>query len=386
MGVEDLQSALSSDCLYVDPETIINQKCEVPFEELKKVEKRRRQILKRTELPFWRILCYFEGTCLKAMLVDWLLWVTFIVYVGLRIILRNENILPGAVDFGNTDIRVIGGFLSFFLVLFVNQSNTRFIAMYMTSQNCPKRIFDIAEIILPSFPKANASRIVRYLNAAHVAGYVGLSRTYSQDQFFNKLNDRLQFLNEEELNRIRELDMDHGPEAFHELVNWCMQDIETAYKKNFIDPREKSALKDKATQFRSEMDGLYQYCDQPVHFFYIHFLCLLSAVYLPLFAADSAFSAGMGENLNWTWDILSGLIVLVQAVFVIGLRLLGQKMSDPFGDDLEDLSVLTYLLETWKLSNNILETQSPAEAEASIEKEAALKNARQIGAARGAMV
>ena len=40
------------------------------------------------------------------------------------------------------------------------------------------------------------------------------------------------------------------------------------------------------------MDGMYDYTDQPPHFFYIHFLVLLSALYLPLFAIDTAYAAG----------------------------------------------------------------------------------------------
>ena len=242
---------------------------------------------------------------------------------------------------------------------------------------CPALIYDITQICAPSLPKAGSTRLIRYLNAAHVAGYVGLSRTYSKQDFFDKLNDKYQLLNAEELKRIELLDMDHGSDAFHELVSWCMLDIETAFRQNHIDAREKSALKDKTTQFRTQMDNLFDYQDQPVHFFYIHFLCLLSAVYLPLFAADNAFGAGTGYNVHWTWDVLSGMVVLVQAIFVIGLRLLGQKMSDPYGDDLEDLSVMHYVTEAWRKSNQILATQRPS-AEATPETEDALKRNRKV--------
>ena len=55
--------------------------------------------------------------------------------------------------------------------------------------------------------------------------------------------------------------------------------------------------------------------------------------------------------------VCSGLIVMLQAIFVIGLRMLGQKLIDPFGDDLEDLSVLHYIKSTWATSNRILSAQ-----------------------------
>ena len=53
-------------------------------------------------------------------------------------------------------------------------------------------------------------------------------------------------------------------------------------------------------------------------------------------------------------DCLSGVIVLVQCIFVIGLRTLGTNMIDPYGEDLEDLSVITYVENTLKTCNTII--------------------------------
>lgn len=85
---------------------------------------------------------------------------------------------------------------------------------------------------------------------------------------------------------------------------------------------------------KSNFVGIYDYCDQPPHFFYIHFLCLLSAFYLPIFAIDQAYRSGWGANSSIGIEFLNGIIVLLQCVFCVGLRLLGQKMVDPYGDDL----------------------------------------------------
>lgn len=71
--------------------------------------------------------------------------------------------------------------------------------------------------------------------------------------------------------------------------------------------------------------------------------------------------------MNWTSEILSALIVILQTVFVIGLRLLGQIMVDPYGDDLEDLSVMHYIQHTWESSNRILATRFPAELDPKVE-------------------
>lgn len=53
------------------------------------------------------------------------------------------------------------------------------------------------------------------------------------------------------------------------------------------------------------------------------------------------------------------MIVFVQCIFVVGLRLLGQRLLDPYGDDLEDLSVLHYVQEAWISSQRMLSTEFP---------------------------
>ena len=99
-------------------------------------------------------------------------------------------------------------------------------------------------------------------------------------------------------------------------------------------------------------------------------VCLLTAFYLPLFAVATAYGVGAGgESINWTTEALSAMIVFLQAVFVIGLRLLGQVMVDPYGDDVEDLSVLHYVEHAWHSSNRILATRFPADLDPALEDE-----------------
>lgn len=66
---------------------------------------------------------------------------------------------------------------SFFLVFYVNQSHKRFFGLYKDSMACKGRIFDVATIAVTTLPKERATRLVRYMNAAHAAGYVGLVST-----------------------------------------------------------------------------------------------------------------------------------------------------------------------------------------------------------------
>ena len=94
----------------------------------------------QAELPFWRIILFWSGTCLKEIASDSLVWTTLAIYVGIRIYANFIDHVPESVDLlSKTNVGILGGFLSFFLVLFVNQTNGRFLEMYGFSKavsNC----------------------------------------------------------------------------------------------------------------------------------------------------------------------------------------------------------------------------------------------------------
>lgn len=70
--------------------------------------------------------------------------------------------------------------------------------------------------------------------------------------------------------------------------------------------------------------------------------------------------------------MVNGLIVFLQAVYVIGLRLMADRLAEPYGSDLEDLSVLYYINYAWTMSRRILEAELPGEPV--LEEEEALAN------------
>lgn len=338
------------------------------WEELKDIEARRRDILRRAELPFYRMLTYYDGTCLSILAFDPLLWLTMSVFVALRIQARYG--LPDYVDhLSSGNIGVIGAFLSFFLVFYCVQTNNRFDAQYQHSMSCKGQILGVAQLARTTLPREGGLRLVRYINAAHVAGYVGLSNTYRRRNFFDEINKRTKMMNDDEYRQLMELDMDEGGTSYRELLSWCMSEVQVAYDAGQVDGRLASSYRDKILGVQASLSSLYNFADQPVSFFYVHFICLLSALYLPLFAASSAFEAGTGEGAYWFVDVINGLIVLLQCIFVLGLRLLGKNMTDPYGDDLEDLSVMHYINSTLESCERIMGSKKPAPLDAKVEDE-----------------
>ena len=200
------------------------------------------------------------------------------IYIAIRAHARIPDSEPivGEILAGS-DISILGGFLSFFLVLFVNQTYTRFLEMYEFSKACSGRIQDVAGLATTQFPMEDALTLIRHMNAAQVAGYVGVSNTYSKRHFFDHFNEILELLNPEEMKQLKNPDMDSGSSTMKELVCWCQRDVGRVKKAGYIDSYEANEYHKRIVVFRASMDGIYDYCDQPPHIFYIHIYLLIWA-------------------------------------------------------------------------------------------------------------
>ena len=53
--------------------------------------------LPQAELPFWRIIMFWSGTCLKEIAADSLVWATLAIYVGIRIFANLIDYVPDSV-------------------------------------------------------------------------------------------------------------------------------------------------------------------------------------------------------------------------------------------------------------------------------------------------
>lgn len=172
-------------------------------------------------------------------------------------------------------------------------------------------------------------------------------------------NQEHKLLNKEELATVEVHNMDSGSGTFKELVTWCQRDVVSARKAGYIDTYEAAELQNRVLNFRAAMDGIYDMCEQPTQFFFIHFLVMVSVIYLPLFAVGMGFSRGWGDETDWKYEVINGTVVVLQAIFVVGLRLSAQNMTDPYGFDLEDLSVISYIYVGLDNSNIVVSVKAP---------------------------
>ncbi len=328
------------------------------WERLNEIERRRLNVLGRTDVSFFRMLFYWDGTVLQAVITKPMLWITLAIYIAVRIGARWD--MPSFVStLGSTDTAVIGGFLTFFLVFHVHDSMGRFNTLFNASKDGRGRILSIAALAHTYLPRNRALRLIRYLNAAHVASYVGLSDVYTFDAFFQPLNEAQCLLTEEEVMRMKCINMDEGASAFQKLVVWSYNDVAEASNKGLISDLTAWDLRFQIIRMRDSFQEMHDIISQPIPFFMDHFIVLISFIYLPLVAVSQGLNAGTGENVYWMKDVVQGVVIFLQSLVLIGLKALSDMLSNPYGDDLQDLSVLTYIKSTWESTNRMLNAAAP---------------------------
>lgn len=115
-----------------------------------------------------------------------LLWLTMLIYIIIRIFAHLDKLPEVLNDIAGADIAVIGVFLSFFLVLFVNDANTTVETIYGISMDCKARVLDVAALAKTTLPRENAVRLVRYMNAVvRQAGTITSITFCSTDAYTN---------------------------------------------------------------------------------------------------------------------------------------------------------------------------------------------------------
>jgi hypothetical protein len=358
-------------------------KKERTHEELRAIEVSRRAALERGSgvgvgYTSYSIMFYaYRGTIFHYLLIDPLFWVTMGSFLFVRLFdgLYNaaetdDDEIPDVSFFSEdvvlpdgTGIDVIGAFLSFLLVLFVNQVHAGFAATYALCMKAKGNIVSVATVAATVMPKETSLRLVRHLNAAHLVGYVGLSDTFTKANFFDGLNKDMKLLTGSELNRINVL-MANGDGnagagvACWEILTWAMKDVQEATEAGIIDGRVASELRKMILEGHGAMAALYNDIDQPpISFFHFHLLSLLCCIYLPIFAITHAYLSNTVTDNFTISDIFQFLVVFLQACFVIGLRKLALVNMDPFGEDIEDLSVMTFVMSAFKTSNQIIDVE-----------------------------
>ena len=69
-----------------------------------------------------------------------------------------------------------------------------------------------------------------------------------------------------------------------------------------------------------------------------------------------SFRTSSYEQVPWYAEIVGFFLVLLQTLFVVGLRMLGQQLGNPYGEDFIDLQLITYITMVLTTTMRILES------------------------------
>jgi len=261
--------------------------------------------------PFKTVLT-LNGTAVLWSLQSFRFWFAISIFVMARawvavgVSSEGTSFLSKVAPMDMGKVGIIGSFHSLFLVFFASQSYSRFMSQHKECTAAQGHITDAILLAVNCFKqdargRAAAHRIFRHLNAVHILAYVGLNPTnYAEKNFLRPFNHIHQLLSSEEYDRIREI----GPNgnqgasaAFKEVIGWLLRDIQEEDDAGLTGGTT-VALRGKVLALRTSLGALYDYSAQPIPFFYVHLITVISGIYLPLFAYGVAVdvNADMPKN------------------------------------------------------------------------------------------
>lgn len=328
---------------------------ELSFTDLKAIEAYRRALLIHTKngqsVDF---MCAFTGTLLPYVFSDYLFWITMFLYGIVRFMIWRDP--TSTQDFPLVilpQVLVIGGFLNYFLVFFTSHSYNRFMVQYNKVMAAKGAIYNFTLLAKNNLPRARAMRILRWLQSSYLLSFVGLSVAYERDNFFLPLSEKYQLLTKLELERLNEIGADSGGIAYREVLSWVTDEVAALGKERIMPDKICDSMWKEIIRTAENLAAMFDYEDQPIPFVYVHLTYIMALAYLPLLAYCLALSVPP-EFQSTGVELLGFLTIFLSCLFVLGLRDLGHILQDPFGDDLQDMSVMHYVTDTIDMSRRLL--------------------------------
>lgn len=344
--------------IYTEPKRIAQEildpscKLRLSYEDLRDHINERKKFASRSYTSGFFVHLGYNGTIFKFVALDLQLWITIVIYILSRYFYLFDNYKTPAIPLG--PLSCIGGFVTFVLVFYTSQVYNRYLLVYDLSMQVVSRIVEAVLLAKALLPTENATRMFRHLNAAHILCYVGCTDIYTELNFFSPLVATYKLLDENESRRLRDI----NPEGFYrtnEVISWTIMEIQQQYVAKRITDVEKAPLLDQIIRFRTAVGGLFDCQAMPFPYIYVNFVYWVSLVYPAIFALAVAICFDANAFV-WIFELVGLLCVLINCVFVVGLREIAHHFHNPFGSYLEDLSVLHFVHSAAKISAQTIES------------------------------
>eukprot|EP00270_Netrium_digitus_P014699 TRINITY_DN5047_c0_g1_i1.p1 TRINITY_DN5047_c0_g1~~TRINITY_DN5047_c0_g1_i1.p1 ORF type:complete len:408 (+),score=108.67 TRINITY_DN5047_c0_g1_i1:68-1291(+) len=263
--------------------------------------------------------------------------------------------------------------ITFSLVFYVHQTYDRYIEQYACCKEIAGLLMDLVNLLrvhIPNhqFEEAREVReqLFRLLNAVHVLSFGGLPQGYEEgtDLWAFSFIKQKKILTDSQINYLKSLKSSppetseqeqhknfppFGPLCYRELIQWVKKGVWGQVGAGRLPAKVASLFQYRLWDVKRQIELLYNLTDGPIPFAYYHLLNFVLLVYLALLAYCFTFMVPY-------WTILAYVLILISK---LGLRELGNAMSNPFGHDSIDLPVMLFVLEFYEESEEKINS-SPA--------------------------
>ena len=270
---------------------------------------------------------------------------------------RRRAVLPShAPALGGSVVGVLGGYIGFAALFLNNQAYNRYFESYFACCACQGRIFDAVTLASASLRPEAAAVVARYCCAAFLAGFVGLSpEHYSADVLAS-------FVTKHDLLTTAEWDalvaaggFEGTGDRYRALIAWALRLVANERDAGRCDGGDAWLLNSLLLQLRAKLADNYDLIDRPPPFVYVHLVCVLTEIFVPVFAfALTRISQG-----TITDHVLAVAAIVVTNFFFLAINITTKKLADPYGHDLDDIHILSLCKVMPGACARILETSPP---------------------------
>jgi len=303
------------------------------YEDLVAIERRRSKLIPKSYAGSVFVLLSWRPTVLRYLVFDFQFWITIAVYTADRFYVTELNLPVSALV-------IIVGFISFLLTFYLQNVLSRYFASNNTAKDCGGAILDSAYLCKTLFSEDKAIKIIKYMNVAYVTGFMELApELFSFSNLLEPLNEKYDYLDEVDMTKLRLLRINDSGVYPREIISWTIDLIQEEVKAGKVSEYCAAQLYKKLFRLRGSIGDLFKFRSLPIPFVYVHFVYFLSFIYMPLFAILVADNFPNNPDI----EVIGVLCVLLNCTFVIGLRDIGYRLSDPFGLHDEDFQVLGFI-------------------------------------------
>ena len=266
-----------------------------------------------------------------------------------------DALLQEIPNIGVTALSLVHRLLVFCLVFYVTQCYTRFWSQYECAMAARGRVFDCMIVARSALADSAMWTLYRYMNAAHVLGYVGLDAFYTPENLFEPMNEEHQLLTDAELQIIEKIGY-RGGSAYRQVLVWAAHLLLEELKSGSIDQMTWQVLNAEVLGMRGKMGMIHDFVNQPLTFSYVSLMNFSIYFYLIILTV----SLGFGNDVNTDTvyvirpSVLEFAILIFFSILMLGLKFLADRLQDPFKNDIEDLAVTHFVCSCAQESHEML--------------------------------